>query len=143
MEFQELSPYVFSDDGTLPPDHPVERFFRLLARVFSERYGFNICHVDSLPEILAAKGFINVQRKVYKLPIGGWPKDKQLNMLGQCFRVILCDFVTAAAAKPFSQAGFDPSETEALFREIQSMSDNRRIHAYMQVHFIMAQKPPT
>ncbi len=131
-----------SDDDTMPPDYPVAKFLDLIFRIFSEKYGFDVCPAENLAQMMASKGYVNVQRKVFKLPIGGWPKDSHLNMLGHCFRMVLLDFFTAVAAKPFTQAGIDRSETEALLNDIEKITENRRIHTYMQVYFVWGQKPP-
>ena len=136
-----MSPVVSSDDGTVPPNYPVTTFLKLIDSIFAAEYGFDIFHVESLPDVLASTGFTNVQRRIFKLPIGGWPKDGHLNMIGHCFRMVLLDFCSAAAAKPFPQAGFDKSDTQALLDEMEKATANRHIHAYLQVHFVWAQKP--
>lgn len=91
--------------------------------------------------MLEAAGFVRVERKVFHLPLGEWARDAHLRLLGGYLREVLMDFVGAIAAKPFLEAGMERDEIEELVREVGAVAGNRRVHAYLPIHFVWAQKP--
>lgn len=75
------------------------------------------------------------------MPLGEWPRNQHLRVLGGCFREVVLDFVAAVAAKPFMEAGYDREEIDELVNDTKAAVNNRRIHAYVPIHFVWAQKP--
>ncbi|GAB1318739.1 S-adenosyl-L-methionine-dependent methyltransferase [Madurella fahalii] len=141
VEIQDIFPKASSDDGTVPPDYPLNKFYSTLASILQEKYGFNLWIVQQLPELLHRLGYVNVQRKVFHMPVGEWARDKHLRLLGGYFREIVKDFVGAMAARPFVEAGFEKHEIEEQVSNITTTMTNRRLHAYIPIHFVWAQKP--
>jgi hypothetical protein len=110
--------------------------------VLHDRYGFDIRILETLPGLLEDLGFVNVQRKVFHMPLGEWARDAHLRLLGGYFREIVMDFVGAMAVRPLVEAGLDKEEIADLVLEANAAVANRRVHAYMPIHFVWAQKPP-
>ena len=52
------------------------------------------------------------------------------------------DFVGAMAARPLVEAGYEKDEIQDVVRDVTAAASNRRIHAYLPIHFVWAQKPP-
>ncbi|KAL2267455.1 hypothetical protein VTJ83DRAFT_4732 [Remersonia thermophila] len=142
VEIQDIYPRPASDDDTIPPDYALQRFYDISESVVRERYNVNMFVVDRLPQLLQDVGFVNVQRRVFHMPIGEWPRDRHLRLLGGLFREIMLEFVSAMAAKPLLEAGYDREEADEMVRDVTAALENRRIHAYMPIHFVWAQKPP-
>ncbi|KAK5660407.1 hypothetical protein OQA88_12950 [Cercophora sp. LCS_1] len=141
VEMQEIFPKPASDDGTMPADYALAKFYNLTTQVFREVYGFNIDYVQSLPQDLQRQGFINVERRVFHVPIGDWPRDPQLRMIGGYMREVIMDFATAVAARPFVEFGMEKTEIDDLLNAVRDALADRRIHAYLPVHYVWAQKP--
>lgn len=141
IEFLEFYGVPGCDDGTLCADSPLIKFFDVLRQVFVDIYGFDIDIVEKLPAKLEQAGFVNIQQKVYHLPIGDWPKDKHLRTVGVYCREVVEELLSAAAAKPFSDAGIEKSEANELLQESRAVLFNKRVHAYMPAYIIWAQKP--
>jgi hypothetical protein len=137
-----MLPQVSSDDNTIPPDYPIVRFYALMKSALRDRYGFDIRVMDRLPALLESAGFIHVQRKVFHMPLGEWAKDAHLRLLGGYFREVLMDFFGAMASRPLVEAGHEREDIEELLRDATAAASNRRIHAYLPIHFVWAQKPP-
>jgi SAM-dependent methyltransferase len=72
-EFQEFGGELCCDDGSLPADSALRRFFDLCAESVKE-YGMSFRVANNLAGPLAALGFQNVRCQVFKTPIGVWPK---------------------------------------------------------------------
>ncbi|KXX78888.1 Malonyl-[acyl-carrier protein] O-methyltransferase [Madurella mycetomatis] len=142
VEIQDIYPKASSDDGTVPPDYPLNKFYSTLGGILQERYGFDFWVVHQLPELLQRLGYVNVQKKVFHMPVGAWARDKHLRLLGGYFREILRDFIGAMAARPFVEAGFEKDEIAEQVSNTMSTISNRRFHAYVPIHFVWAQKPP-
>ncbi|KAJ2904377.1 hypothetical protein MKZ38_008162 [Zalerion maritima] len=135
VEFQELRPYLMSDDGTLPEDHPVSKFYGLLPMALKE-YGFKVDFADDLPRVLERAGFTDVHFTTYKIPLGPWPKSTTLKLVGYYFRTVLLDFVATVMTKPFAEAEISRKECEELLQDVQEAMDNPSIHAYVPLHFV-------
>lgn len=131
-----------SNDDTVPPDHPVNKFYSVLGGVLRDKYGFNIKVAEHLPGLLESLGYVNVQRKVFHMPLGEWARDAHLRLLGGYLREVLVDFVGAMAVRPLVEAGLDKDEIDDLARGVGAAVVNRRIHGYLPMHFVWAQKPP-
>lgn len=113
-----------------------------MRQAFLRQYGMDICYIEKVPSQLEQTGFVNVQRKIYHLPVGDWPKDKYLRTIGVYMREIIGEMLVAMAAKPFTEAGLDKAEIQDLLHGAQAVLRNRKIHAYISAHIVWAQKPP-
>ncbi|KAK4165252.1 S-adenosyl-L-methionine-dependent methyltransferase [Cladorrhinum sp. PSN259] len=142
VEIQEIYPWAYSDDDSLPADYAPNRFYSLTEKVLKDHYGFDIKILDNLVERLTRLGFVNAERKVYHMPLGEWPRNRHLRVLGGCLREVFFDLLAAMAAKPFIEAGYEREEIEELVNETKAALNNRRFHAYVPIHFVWAQKPP-
>lgn len=141
VESQEIFPVVGCDDGSIKSDYPLKRFYDLCREALSKNYGFETDFISHLPDDLETMGFTNVQRRIFHIPVGEWPKDNHLRTIGGYFREILWDLVLAVAAKPFVEAGIDQTEIDELVQGIGNTLGNKRFHSYVPVHFVWAQKP--
>jgi hypothetical protein len=54
-----------------------------------DRFGKTLRIVDESKQRMIDAGFIEVVERRYKLPIGPWPKDKHLKMLGKYCRLVV------------------------------------------------------
>ncbi|KAK3991297.1 S-adenosyl-L-methionine-dependent methyltransferase [Cladorrhinum sp. PSN332] len=142
VEIQDMYPMAYSDDDTLPADYAPSKFYSLVQTVFAEHYGFEVMILDNLVERLERLGFVNVQKKVYHMPLGEWARNQHLRVLGGCLREVFLDFLAVMAAKPFVEAGYEREEVEELVNDAKAAVNNRRFHAYVPIHFVWAQKPP-
>ena len=138
-------PHIGCQDGPLPDDYAVDRFYRLLAVVQKRKFGWDFNAAENLPAQLESLGFENIQRKVFHVPIGLWPKEKNRMQQAFLFREILIELLEALQSKPFS--GHDPDvgltkpEIDALFDDVRAALCDKRVHAYIPIHFVWAQKP--
>jgi len=135
-------PYPGSDDGTIPPDSDLTKFYTLCVEVFRKNYGFEMDYAKHVPEDLQARGFINVEKKIWHAPIGDWPRDPRLRTIGVYMREIVMDFAMAMAARPFVEYGMDKAEIDEVLVGLREVLGDRSVHAYVPFHYIWGQKPP-
>lgn len=143
IELQEIIPRLSCDDGTMPDDFALIELYDLIERLLAHHSGFQIFIAEQLPRELEKLGFVNIQRRVYNVPVGPWAKSRRLSRAGYLFRVVLAELVPVLAAKA-EKIGILHEEVDSLsFRVLESMQadDFKDVHAYVPYHFIWAQKP--
>ena len=76
-EFQDWDATLRCDDGSLKSEHALAKWHDVVLEAFStnNRTG---TPGPSLQQWMIDAGFTNVHQKVFKLPLGPWPKDKKL-----------------------------------------------------------------
>jgi hypothetical protein len=119
IEFQEICPRLTSDDNSIPPDYPVTKFYDIVNRVFLDRYGFDLFLIERMKSELQNLGFINVQQRVFQLPVGAWPKDKRLRLIGLYMREAIVSLLPSMGAKPFAEYGIPRDEARHLFADVK------------------------
>jgi len=117
------------------------KFYDIMRQVFLQQYGMDVCYIEKVPSQLEQTGFVNIQRKIFHLPLGDWPRDRHLRTVGVYMRMIIDDMLGAMAAKPFTEAGMDKAEVNELLHGVRAVLQNKRMHAYLPAHIVWAQKP--
>ncbi|TLS28677.1 hypothetical protein PpBr36_01065 [Pyricularia pennisetigena] len=143
IEFQEIYPKVSCDDGSMPDDFPLIELYDLIERLLARHSGFQIYVAEQLPHELERLGYVNIQRRVFNIPVGTWAMSRRLSRAGYLFRVVVAELVPVLAAKA-EQMGIPCEEVEGLScRVLDSMHADQptNVHAYVPFHFIWAQKP--
>ena len=138
-----MYPRAYCDDNTMPADYCLNRFFDVLTAVLHERYGWDVAIVDHLEADLQGIGFVNVQHKVCRVPIGAWPREAKRRDHGAMFREVLGELLDALLLKPLAEGvpGMTPEQLTELFQEVRAALRSKRVHSYMHAHFVCAQKP--
>ncbi|KAH8602185.1 putative Trans-aconitate 2-methyltransferase [Bisporella sp. PMI_857] len=120
MESQELMSTPYCDDGTMPPNWPFMEWIK---------YGDKAAMDANRPLRIANKlkrwyeevGFVDVQEKVFKLPMNPWPKDKHLKALGRMSEDNWLAGLSAFSMAPFSR------ELEWSKNEIEVCSNQKHV----------------
>jgi hypothetical protein len=81
MESQEIMTTPYCDDGTMPDDWPFKEWMKLVddAAMQADR---PLRIASRLKRWYEEAGFVDVQEKVFKMPINPWPRDAHLKTLG-------------------------------------------------------------
>ncbi|EPE06649.1 methyltransferase domain-containing protein [Ophiostoma piceae UAMH 11346] len=144
---------IHCDDGTMPPGWPVKVFWDKLAEAMplstdaftddtKERRDMQVVRRTGV--LLAQAGFVNVAHKSYKVPIGIWPANKTMRLIGMYMRQVMRDFFEAAALKPYQTLGMSDDEISAFLATVQTAIQSchpRGVHAYTKYYIWTAQKP--
>ncbi|EFX03665.1 methyltransferase type 12 [Grosmannia clavigera kw1407] len=143
IEFQEILPRVGCNDSTMPDDYAMQRYYHTVCDIMARKYGWDAFVAERLPVELERIGFVNIQRKVYHVPIGFWPKDKKRMHHAFLYREVVNDTMPALRAKPLvgNDVGLTPDEIDSLFADTRAALCLKRVHAYVPFHFVWAQKP--
>ena len=76
-EFQEYNLRIYSEDGSLTPEH-AERKWNDLGCGACISFGKDPEPGPKIEGLMKAAGFVDVYHERFRLPIGPWPKDKHL-----------------------------------------------------------------
>ena len=82
MESQEIMSTPYCDDGTMPSDWPFLEWTKFGDDAAMEA-GRPMRIANKLKRWYIQAGFVDVQEKVFKLPMNPWPRDKHLKALGR------------------------------------------------------------
>ena len=76
-------------------------------------------------------GFVNVKVMGFKMPIGPWPKDKQLKEAGWYGLVALLDGLYGMSVKLFTNSlGWSLPELEVFLAQVRTELKRKSIHSY-------------
>lgn len=85
-----MSARAISDDGTLKEDSALRRWWDVF-REIGEKVGKPFDASEVARESIEAAGYINVEERSYKVPIGPWTKNKTQNLWGRWNRAFLLE----------------------------------------------------
>lgn len=137
VEFQEMTqPF----QGNTPEvDTPNLRLSRLRTEAAS-RIGLDRTIAGRLPEFLTEAGFVNVEEKEYKLPIGAWMDSDRLKEAGtkwaKCVKM-----GTVGFSKTVLMKGLGWSEEKVLQVCQEAIDDVGNGEVYARVHVVTAKRP--
>lgn len=89
-------------------------------------------------------GFTSVTERVFRVPIGIWPKNWVLKAVGLYWRTILLDGLQAIALGPLTRGlGWNREQVEVFLMDVRSAYHDNVAFMYMPLHIVYAQKPET
>lgn len=109
--------------------------------------GFRTFGVDPLSmernaDLLREAGFENVCEKVWKVPIGVWPRDPKLKKVGLYNRFVLYDALQAVSLAPLTRGlSWSAEEVELFLVEVRKSLADSSIHTYLTFHAVYGQEP--
>ena len=112
LESQEFDGAVQCDDNTLNPTGPLASWFKDI-RTASALVNRPVDVAANARESFAQAGFVDIQERIYRMPMNGWPKDEHLKALGRMwernFLMGLSGFSFTLFNRAFNQT---PAQTE-------------------------------
>ncbi|KAN0092228.1 S-adenosyl-L-methionine-dependent methyltransferase [Hyaloscypha variabilis] len=141
IEFQEQQYHAFCDDDTMPEHHMLNEWWENLRKALAE-FGRDLQAVLKMEQLLRDAGFVNIEERVVKIPIGPWAKDKKLKTAGMYCRAMVEDGLEGLSLGPMSRGlGWSPEEIQVYLVGVRKALMDRSVHAYMSYHAIYGQKP--
>lgn len=112
FESQEIGSLVECDDTSLQSDAPLATW----ARVFYQA-GLSMGRprdaADKMCEWYKEVGFVDVEQRVFKMPIGRWAKCPRLKETGKYWQVCMDDALEGLSLRLFNEAfGWDEAKTK-------------------------------
>ncbi|QUC20387.1 uncharacterized protein UV8b_04628 [Ustilaginoidea virens] len=141
FESQEVDCTVCCDDGTVDPDGPLVAWANELIEA-SAKVNRPALIGSILKETYERVGFVDVQQRVYKMPIGTWPKNPFLKQVGLLWRHNLLQGLSGFSYHLLHNA-FERSmpEIEVSLIDVRRDLCDNRIHSYMPTFVVWGRKP--
>ncbi|TVY80614.1 Secondary metabolism regulator, partial [Lachnellula suecica] len=119
FELQEIHHYPYCHDGSMAPDHKVAEFWGNIIEGLA-RLGVNFNATLLLADMMREAGFTNVTTRIFHVPIGMWPRNKVLKMVGLYWRTILIDGLQPIALGPMTRGlGWSREQVEVWLVEVR------------------------
>ena len=129
-EFQDLDILLRSDDGSLTEDSHTGVWNRVLIEG-CERAGIEHSPGPKLGHWLKEAGFVNVTSRIFRLPLGPWPKDKHLKEVG-CWNLqqVLDGLEAFTLYVACEVLGWSKEEVTVLLANVRKEMTSPKIHVY-------------
>ncbi|KAI8311678.1 hypothetical protein K4K61_011718 [Colletotrichum sp. SAR11_59] len=142
IEISEGRANFFCEDDTLKGDSATWQWLSEF-RKLSAPLGFDIA--PALPDMLKREGFENVKYMQRVVPMGTWPKDRELKEISRWFRVQFLEMALEAyTIALFTRAGnWKNEEVQVLLALVREELKSDKIHLYTYTAFVIGKKPLT
>lgn len=130
MESQEFYPTVYCDDGSLPPDWIFQQWTRHIDDA-SMSLGRPLRIANKLKRWYEEAGFVDVEERVFKVPVNPWPEDKRQKEIGRWSEANILDGIQGFSLAWFSRVlGWSKAEIEVFLVGVRRAVSQRDVHAY-------------
>jgi hypothetical protein len=124
-------------------DYGFAVFIKNLAEGLS-RFGVDLLGLDKNHELLKTAGFTHVEEKVFKVPIGTWPKDPRMKTIGSYNRSVISDALQGVSMGPYTRGlKWSAEEVEAFLTGVRKSLQDKSVHSYYTFHVWYGQKSTT
>lgn len=132
---------LYSDDGSMREDNKVSEWLGFAAQGLAV-FGVDLLSVVKNKQRLVDAGFVNVEERVYKLPLGVWPKDDKMKMIGLYNRGNFLDGMQAISVKPLGHGlKWTEEEIDVYLATVRKECYDSSQHVYIPFHIVTGQKP--
>ncbi|KAJ6014010.1 hypothetical protein N7540_008601 [Penicillium herquei] len=144
VEQTEFDIRVYSDDGSLPKDSVLSEWGHMFITC-GERAGLPLTTQETMRGALKQAGFVDIQEKLYKVPMGPWPRDKVLKEVGLLnyhhWMVGLEGYAMWFLTNYGSPDPWTKDEVEVYLAKVRLDLRNTKYHGYGYARRVWARKP--
>ncbi|KAK0381582.1 hypothetical protein CLIM01_01058 [Colletotrichum limetticola] len=140
LELLENQVDPVSDDNTLPKDSSIHEYVNLI-RSGSEKMGRVFIDVSTLKSLVLEAGFVDVELRIFKWPINGWPKDEKYKKLGLwCYENFSSALEAVCMALLTRVHCWTRDEVNMFLVNVRKDLKNRSYHAYFPIYSVIGRK---
>ncbi|KAK7416831.1 hypothetical protein QQZ08_011854 [Neonectria magnoliae] len=140
LETRSENPKV-SDD----PDHIFKKWCNLFWEA-GDKIGrtFKIARDGQMEQKMREAGFVDIQHRQWKVPIGGWPRDPKLKQIGLYNGMFIDQSLDGFAVFPIGEIlGWTFEEVTVLVSQMRLAIKDPKALPYYNVHTVIGRKPDT
>lgn len=124
---------VLSDDGSLPKDSYLASWGPNIIGA-AARSEHPVDTLDTMRAEIEKAGFVDIQEKVYKWPIGAWPKNQLLKEAGRLnwhmWKTGMDGYATYLLTKFGLPEPWSPEEVQVYVGKARAEINNQKYHIY-------------
>ncbi|GME62431.1 Methyltransferase type 11 [Neofusicoccum parvum] len=140
-EFQDWNIVPTSDDGTATEDNKIIQLQKLVVEA-TRKIGKEPIPGPQLKGWMEEAGYVDVTERIFKMPLGTWPKDKNLKHTGAASLLSYLDGLEAMTYGLLPPVlGWKIEEVQVLLAEVRKEARRKDVHMYYDCHFVFGQKP--
>ncbi|EOD49373.1 Methyltransferase type 11 [Neofusicoccum parvum] len=122
-----------SDDGSLPADAYLNQFLATLEEGCT-KLGKELYPGPLAEGWMKEAGFVNVHARMYKVPLGPWPKDKKMKEIGLVNLMQYLDGLESFSFRMFTSVlGWKLEEVKVINARVREELKSKTIHPYYQL----------
>jgi len=141
VEFQDFNMEFYTLQGAFTPGCPLDEWTRQIIRGL-KKMGVEPEPGPKLEGWLKDAGFINIHHKVLPIPVGVWPKNRQMKEIGALDYHQFLEGLEGISMHVFTNtAGWKPEEVQVFLIDVRKNLSNRRLQVQHNFHVAYAQKP--
>ncbi|KAH7232524.1 S-adenosyl-L-methionine-dependent methyltransferase, partial [Fusarium solani] len=143
FECHELSMSFRSDDKTHKNCESMIRWEDFWKDVGNKSgRSFTVVEDRRLEKPMQLAGFTDIKTRVYKMPVGGWPKDPRLKKVGLYTRAALDADLEGLVLRPAVEVlGWSFKEAIIFAAQLRKELRSGKAHAYLPLKVVFGQKP--
>ncbi|KAI1816562.1 S-adenosyl-L-methionine-dependent methyltransferase [Poronia punctata] len=139
FELQEFHWVAEKDDGEIDPNNPINIFLDRLIEA-AKKEGINVPIVPTIGDIMRRAGYVDVEKKTFRVPYGTWSTDIAERRRGACFTVN-ADLLLPAYSHLLSNVGIEHDQAENLYDDIFKAINDDTLHIFATYHVWYGRKP--
>lgn len=140
VEFTDFDLVIRSDDGSL--DNTTLKTWTDTLPKAGRMLGREPCPGPFLEQWVRDAGFTNITTKIYKLPIGPWPKNPDMKLVGAYYHVTVSQGVEGFSLRLYMNVlKWSYEELQVLLAKVRKDLNTRSIHSYTAMYKVIAQRP--
>ncbi|TGO73401.1 hypothetical protein BELL_0364g00060 [Botrytis elliptica] len=141
MESQEIFFTPYCDDESMTETWPFLEWIGFVEKA-ATKAGRSMNIAKNLKSWYEAAGFVDVQEKVFKLPVNPWSKDKHLYNLGEMSEENWLACLSSFSMALFSRIlNWKQEQIEVYLVNVRKSIPNRNVHAYNKIYVVWGRKP--
>lgn len=144
LELHDVDPRPKSDDDTIPHRWPFSEWEKMMSRGAKKVNPKNSIHgAPKLRQWMTEAGYVDVREVIHKMPLGSWPKNKELKQLGRAYINVLVDGLPGFSYKILGNEGLglNRAEIEVRLADVRKSLLDRDVHAYINFHTVYGRRP--
>ncbi|KAI8665575.1 hypothetical protein NCS56_00993700 [Fusarium sp. Ph1] len=143
IESMEPSAYIQSDDNTIEPDSAMGQWGKIFVEGGSKMgRPFTVVEDELQNKSMEKAGFVDIQEKKHKSPIGSWPKDENLREIGQYAQLSMeQDFEGLILFMTNVLGGWSREEIQVYITHLRREIRSGKKHGWYWQKVVWARKP--
>jgi hypothetical protein len=130
VELVEMDFSYASDDGSVTEANSLKLFVEDITEA-AANVGISLKIADEFFDLLEEAGFVNIEKEVFKLPMGPWPEDKRLREVGLFHREQFLQGLHGIALGLLGRvSGWSHDEIQVCIAIVRKDIQNAAIHGY-------------